>query len=73
MDEQHKVHDISKEDITEEYQVHDSPGYFKVLLWGLVIWGAIYCAWFFVSGWNSEAVFEGKYQAIKSGSTAAEK
>ena len=60
IDEQHRVHSEETEDITEEYQVHESPLYFKILLWGLVIWGILYTGWFFVSGWDSEARFDKK-------------
>ena len=62
MDEQHRVHAPEVEDITEEYQVHESPTIFKVLLWGLVVWGILYCAWFFLSGWDSEAQFDKRQQ-----------
>ena len=53
MDDQHRIHAPDVEDITEEYQFHDAqPGYFRILLWGLVVWAVLYCAWFFLSGWN---------------------
>jgi cytochrome c oxidase cbb3-type subunit 3 len=67
VDEQHKVHVETPEDLTEEYQVHESPGYFRFFFWALVVWGVLYCAWFFVSGWDSEKAFQSKYEAVQSG------
>lgn len=40
-----------------------SPGVFRFLFWGLVVWGAVFIAYYLFGGWSSEGEFEQKKKA----------
>ncbi len=44
------------------------PRGFSLLFYGLVLWGAIFCAYYLLSGWSSEAEFQAKAKAAPSAS-----
>lgn len=54
------VHDF--DGITEN-RVNSPPAYFNILFYGLVIWGAVFIAYFLFSGWSSGDEFAQKMAA----------
>ncbi len=59
--EQHKHHHPTHDfDGIVENREQRPPAYFTVLFYGLVLWGAIFCAYYLLSGWSSDAEFRQK-------------
>jgi cytochrome c oxidase cbb3-type subunit 3 len=61
-DHKHKHPTHNFDGITEN-RVNAPPVYFSVLFYGLIIWGIIFCAYYLLSGWSSEAEFREKMAA----------
>ncbi len=57
---EHAVHDF---DGIIENRVTSPPVYFTVLFYGLIIWGVVFCAYYLLSGWSSDAEFREKMAA----------
>ncbi len=49
----------------EENRITPPPTYFTVIFCGLILWAAIFCAWFLLSGWSSEAEFQQKMETFQ--------
>lgn len=56
----HPVHDF---DGIIENRVNNPPVYFTVLFYGLIVWGVVFCAFYLLSGWSSDAEFQAKMRA----------
>lgn len=39
------------------------PVYFTVLFYGLIVWGTVFCAFYLLSGWSSDAEFQARMKA----------
>jgi cytochrome c oxidase cbb3-type subunit 3 len=55
----------------KENRENPPPAYFTYLLFGLILWGVIYAAYFLLSGWTSNGEFkeemrehQAKYQVV---------
>jgi cytochrome c oxidase cbb3-type subunit 3 len=46
------------------------PLYFNILLYGLIIWGVLFMAYFLLSGWSSQQEFEQKMKTHQQQTTA---
>ncbi len=47
-------------------RVQHIPKGFTVLFYGLVIWAALFCGYYLLSGWSSQGEFEAKMQAHRA-------
>lgn len=61
-DHEHK-HAVHNFDGIIENRVTAPPAYFTVLFYGLILWGVIFCAYYLLSGWSSDAEFQQKMAA----------
>ncbi len=48
-----------------ENRANSPPLYFSILVYGLIVWGVIFVAWFLLSGWSSEGEFLQKMQTFQ--------
>jgi cytochrome c oxidase cbb3-type subunit III len=46
-----------------ENRENKPPVYFTVLFYGLILWAVVFCAFYLLSGWSSDAEFQEKMQA----------
>lgn len=61
-DHEHK-HPVHNFDGIIENRVNSPPVYFTVLFYGLIVWAVVFCAFYLLSGWSSDAEFQAKMQA----------
>ena len=47
------------------------PAAAKVLFLGLIVWGALFCAYYLLSGWNSASEFESAMKSVQNASAPA--
>lgn len=59
---EHK-HDTHNFDGITENRANLPPTYFRVLFYGLIIWGVLFCGYYLFSGWSSHQEFQEKMQA----------
>ena len=52
-------------------RVQHIPTGYTLLFYGLVLWGALYCGYYLLSGWSSQAEFEARMQARQQATSAA--
>jgi hypothetical protein len=46
-------------------RVQHIPKGFSVLFWVLVVWAALFCGYYLLSGWSSDAEFQAKMAAFE--------
>ena len=62
--ESHKhLHDAKVFDGIVDNRVQTIPKGYTILFYGLVLWGALFCGYYLLSGWSSEAEFQVKMAA----------
>ena len=64
-------HDVRLFDGIVDNRVHHIPKGFSVLFYGLVIWGVLFCGYYLLSGWSSDAEFHAKMEAHRQASAEA--
>lgn len=52
-------------------RVQHIPRGFSILFYGLVIWGALFMAYYLLSGWSSQAEFEARMQVRQAAPAAS--